>query len=48
MIAKPTRTRDILNPWRRFRDSKTGKFCTRWYALNNKNTTESIDTRRWK
>jgi len=48
MIAQPTRIRDLAKPWRRFRDSETGEFCTRLYALLHPATTESIDTRKWK
>lgn len=48
MFAEPTRKRDVFKPWLRFRDSESGEFVTRWYALLHPKTTQSIDTRKWR
>lgn len=33
--------RDVLKPWRVFRDAETGQYVSRWYALLNPHTTVS-------
>lgn len=41
MIDQPTRRRDTLKPWRRFRSAVTGEFVSRWFALANPRETIS-------
>lgn len=46
MIAQPTRRRDVLKWWLQFRDSETGEYVSRFYALLHPKTTQSIT--RWR
>lgn len=41
MFARPTRKRDIVKPWRVFRDAVSGRYVSRLYALLHPETTVS-------